>query len=63
MFLTKKRFYEEVNRKMDEEWFRKEVCEMRDKVESLERIVKGLTLEVDDLSKYIKDRNSETKQV
>lgn len=62
MFLTKKRFYEEVNRKMDEEWFRKEFYEMRDKVESLERIVKGLTTEVEDLSRYIKDRNSEIKQ-
>ena len=63
MFLTKKRFYEEVNRKMDEEWFRKEVCEMKDKVESLERRVKGLTLEVEDLARSIKDRNSNTKQI
>lgn len=62
MFLTKKRFYEEVNRKMDEEWQRKEFYDLRDKVDFLERRVKDLTLEVEDLAKYIKDRNSETKQ-
>lgn len=62
MFLTKKRFYEEVNRKMDEEWFRKEFYDMRDKVESLERRVKDLSCEVEELARYIKDRNSEVKK-
>lgn len=62
MFLTKKRFYEEVNRKMDEEWQRKELYDLRDKVEFLECKVKDLTHEVEDLARYIKDRNSDTKQ-
>ena len=62
MFLTKKRFNEEVNRRMDEEWQRKEFYDMRDKLDFLERRVKDLTMEMEDLAKYIKDRNSETKQ-
>lgn len=62
MFLTKKRFYEEVNRKMEEEWQRKEFYDLRDKVEFLECKVKDLTHEVEDLAKYIKDRNSDIKQ-
>lgn len=62
MFLTKKRFYEEVNRKMEEEWQRKEFYDLRDKVEFLETRVKDLTHEVEDLAKYIKDRNSDIKQ-
>lgn len=62
MFLTKKRFYEEVNRKMEEEWQRKEFYDLRDKVEFLETRVKDLTHEVEDLAKYIKDRNSNIKQ-
>ena len=63
MFLTKKRFYEEVNRKMEEEWQRKEFYDLRDKVEFLECKVKDLTHEVEDLARYIKDRNSDIKQV
>ena len=62
MFLTKKRFNEELNRRMDEEWQRKEFYDLRDKVEFLESRVKDLTLEVEDLAKYIKDRNSVTKK-
>ena len=62
MFLTKKRFNEEVNRRMDEEWQRKEFYDLRDKVEFLESRVKDLTIEVEDLAKYIKDRNSDTKK-
>lgn len=62
MFLTKKRFNEEVNRRMDEEWQRKEFYDMRDKLDFLERRVKDLTMEMEDLAKYIKDRNSEIKQ-
>ena len=61
-FITKKRFYEEVNRKMEEEWQRKEFYDLRDKVEFLETRVKDLTHEVEDLAKYIKDRNSDIKQ-
>lgn len=62
MFLTKKRFCEEVNRRMDEEWQRKEFYNMRDKLDFLERRVKDLSYEIEGLSNYIKDRNSETKQ-
>lgn len=62
MFLTKKRFNEEVNRRMDEEWQRKEFYDMRDKLDFLESRVKDLTIEVEDLAKYIKDRNSVTKK-
>ena len=61
MILTKKRFDEEVNRRMDEEWQRKEFYDLRDKVEFRECKVKDLTHEVEDLAKYIKDRNSDTK--
>lgn len=62
MFLTKKRFNEEVNRRMDEEWQRKEFYDMRDKLDFLERRVKDLTIEMEDLARYIKDRNSEVKK-
>lgn len=62
MFLTKKRFNEEVNRRMDEEWQRKAFYDLRDKVEFLECKVKDLTHEVEDLAKYIKDKNSDIKQ-
>lgn len=63
MFLTKKRFDEVVNRKLEEEWQRKEFYDMRDKLDFLERRVKDLTIEMEDLAKYIKDRNSEIKQI
>ena len=59
---NKKRFNEEVNRRMDEEWQRKEFYDLRDKIEFLESRVKDLTIEVEDLAKYIKDRNSDTKK-
>lgn len=60
MFLTKKRFNEEVNHRIDEDLQRKEFYAMRDKLDFLDRSVKDLTMEMEDLVKYTKDRNSVT---
>lgn len=62
IFKTKRYFEEELNRRMDEEWRRKEFYDMRDKIDFLERRVKDLSCEVEELARYIKDRNSEVKK-
>lgn len=63
IFKTKRYFEQELNRRMEEEWQRKEFYDMRDRLDFLEHRVKDLTIEVEDLARFIKDRNSETKQV